>query len=106
MQRTNLNSLLGSCRKFGRDPAVVETRGYRRLSRTYGELSLAAERFCALFAGQGIAAGDRVVLWGGNSAEWVAAFWGVMLRGAVAVPMDPGATRDFVERTIRESSAK
>ena len=84
----------------------METRGYRRLSRTYGELARAAGRWRALLRGHGIGVGDRVVLWGGNSAEWVAAFWGVLLGGAVAVPMDAGATRDFVERTIRESSAK
>jgi long-chain acyl-CoA synthetase len=106
MERTNLISLLESSRKFGGDAAVVERQGYRRKSRTYTELSLAAESWSALLADRGIGAGDRVVLWGANSAEWVAAFWGLMLRGAVAVPMDGGATREFVERTSRESGTK
>src|SRR5262245_56249528 len=106
MQRANLISLLENFRRFAGDAAVVERRGYRRKSRTYAELFSAAENWSALLARRGIGAGDRVVLWGANSAEWVAAFWGVMLRGAVAVPMDPGATREFVERTIRESDAK
>lgn len=67
---------------------------------------MAAESWSALFAGRGIGAGDRVILWGANSTEWVAAFWGLLLRGAVAVPMDGGATSEFLERTIRESGAK
>ena len=29
-----------------------------------------------------------MLLWGDNCAEWVGAFFGCMLRGAVAVPMD------------------
>src|ERR1041385_3861440 len=106
MERANLISLTENYRKFDGDAAVVETQGYRRKSRTYAELSLAAESWCALLAGRGIAGGDRVALWGANSAQWVAAFWGVMLLGAVAVPIDAGATREFLERTIRESGAK
>src|SRR5262245_51757375 len=106
MQRANLNSLLENFRKFGRDAAVVERRGYRWESRTYAELTAAAESWSAFLAVQGIGSGDRVVLWGANSARWIAAFWGLMLRGAVAVPMDAGAACEFVERTTRESGAK
>ncbi len=106
MERANLISLTGNYQKFDGDAAVVETRGYRRKTRTYAELSAAAESWCALLGRRGIATGDRVALWGANSAEWVAAFWGVLLLGAVAVPIDAGATREFVERTIRDSGAK
>jgi long-chain acyl-CoA synthetase len=105
MQRANLISLLENFRRFSGDAAVVERQGYRRKARTYAELSSEAESWSALLAERGIGAGDRVVLWGANSSEWVAAFWGLMLRGAVAVPMDGEATREFVERTIRESGA-
>jgi long-chain acyl-CoA synthetase len=105
MQRANLISLLENFRRFSGDAAVVERQGYRRKSRTYAELSSEAESWSALLAERGIGAGDRVVLWGANSSEWVAAFWGLMLRGAVAVPMDGEATCEFVERTIRESGA-
>ena len=47
-----------------------------------------AGRFAALLEDRGIGMGDRVVLWGENSAEWVAAFYGCMLRGVMAVPLD------------------
>src|SRR5262249_28159237 len=106
MKRANLISLLEDFRKFGPDAAVVERQGYRRKSRTYAELWSAAEGWSARLADREISPGDRVILWGANSAQWVAAFWGVLLRGAVPVPMDGGARREFVEDTIRESGAK
>jgi len=106
MTRTNLNSLADSFLRFRSDGAVVETRGYRRHSLTYAELRAAAENWSAVLEKEGIGTGDRVLLWGANSAEWVSAFWGVLLRGAVAVPMDAGASLDFVRRTVAQSGAK
>jgi long-chain acyl-CoA synthetase len=106
MTRTNLISLLDSFPGFPKEAAVVETLGYRRHSLTYAELYAAAESWSARLGEEGIRPGDRVVLWGANSARWVAAFWGVLLRGAVAVPMDTGATADFVRRTVEQSGAK
>jgi long-chain acyl-CoA synthetase len=106
MTRTNLNSLAEAFSRFRSDAAVVETRGYRRHALTYAELHAAAENWSAVLEKEGIAAGDRVLLWGANSAEWVSAFWGVLLRGAVAVPMDAGASLDFVQRTVAQSGVK
>ncbi len=44
----------------------------------------------------GVAKGDRVLLWGDNRPEWVAAFFGTLLLGAVAVPIDAQSTEDFL----------
>jgi long-chain acyl-CoA synthetase len=38
----------------------------------------------------GVEAGDRVVLQGANSPAWIASFYGCVIRGAVAVPLEPG----------------
>src|SRR5215472_16829585 len=54
----------------------------------------------------GIRPGDRVLLWAPNSGEWIACFWGILLRGAVVVPMDPAASPDFVQRAIKDSGVK
>ncbi len=35
----------------------------------------------------------------------MAAFWGCLLRGAVAVPLDDGATPEFASRVARETDA-
>jgi long-chain acyl-CoA synthetase len=41
-----------------------------------------------LLAQNGVAAGDRVLVWGPNSSWWAVAYWGIIIRGAIAVPVD------------------
>lgn len=50
--------------------------------------------------------GDRVLLWGENSGEWVAAFLGCLFRGAVAVPMDAIADVNFARRVAQQADVK
>ena len=106
MSRANLVSLLKRFDKFGSDTAVVQRRGYRREKRTYAELHADAI-FCSFALGErGVEPGDRVLLWGANSTEWIACFWAVQLHGAVAVPMDAGASVEFVKKTVRDAGVK
>ncbi len=87
-------------------PAIVQRRGYRREVWTYEELARQAVHFALVLREMGVRTGDRVLLWGPNSAEWVAAFWGCILRGAVAVPMDDGATPEFAARVAADAAVK
>lgn len=50
--------------------------------------------------------GDRVVLWGENSVEWIGAFFGCLLRGVIAVPLDASGAQEFTERVISDVSPK
>jgi long-chain acyl-CoA synthetase len=106
MSRKNLLSLFDDFARFGEDVAVVQRRGYRREKLTYAELSAYTHIWSYALRGRGIGPGDRVLLWGHNSAEWIACFWGILLRGAVVVPMDAGASADFVQRAIRDAEVK
>jgi len=106
MPRKNLLSLLADFIRFGSDVAVIERRGYRREKLTYVKLYARALSWSYALARQGILPGDRVLLWGPNSAEWVACFWGILLRGAVVVPMDAAAAPDFVQRAIKDAGVK
>ena len=65
---------------------------------TYGQVLEMAFRFCRELEARGIGKGDRVMLWGENCAEWVAAFFGCAMCGVVVVPMDNGASADFAGR--------
>lgn len=106
MERTNLTSLLERFARFGGDAAVVQRRGYRREKRTYAELLTEVRALTQTFEERGILSGDRVLLWGANSAEWIACFWAIQLRGAIAVPMDASASLEFVEKTVRDAGVK
>src|SRR5258708_17370769 len=92
--------------KFGGDAAVVHRRGYRREKRTYAELHADAIFWNFALGMKEVEAGDRVLLWGANSAEWVGCFWAIQLRGAIAVPMDAGANVEFVRNTVRDAGVK
>jgi long-chain acyl-CoA synthetase len=56
--------------------------------------------------GREIGAGERVVLWGASSAEWMGAFFGCVLRGVIVVPLDAAGAREFVERVIADTRAR
>jgi long-chain acyl-CoA synthetase len=105
MPRANLISLFADFAKFAKDGAVVQRRGYRRESRTYAQLIESAKACARLLKEHSVRTGDRVILWGPNSFEWTTAFWGCLLRGAVAVPLDDGATTEFAARVARETNA-
>ncbi len=92
--------------KMAREIAVVNYRGNRRHSTTYGELAQLAGRFAAFLSEQKIAQGDRVLLWAENSAEWIAAFHGCILRGVLAVPLDAAGSVDFAARVAADVHPK
>jgi long-chain acyl-CoA synthetase len=106
MLRASLISLFTEFARYRGDVAVVQRRGYRREIWTYQKLAAAAFSCAEELKEHGVHTGDRVLLWGPNSAEWMAAFWGCLLRGAVAVPMDDGATVEFAARVARETSVR
>ena len=106
MSRDNLLSLFREFERYGSDIAFVQRRGYRREAWTYRKLARVASTCGSGLKQRGVRTGDRVLLWGPNSAEWTAAFWGCLLRGAVAVPMDDGATLDFAGRVARDACVK
>ena len=96
-----LATLLDDFRGYGREVAVVRHHGNRRWVTTYGEIARLAGRFASLLVERDITPGDRVLIWAENSAEWIAAFYGCMLRGVIAVPLDAGGTEDFAGRVAR-----
>jgi long-chain acyl-CoA synthetase len=104
--RAHLATLVDDFRRHGKDTAIVTYRGNRRLASSYAELAALADRFSAELRRREIAAGERVVLWGLNSVEWVAAFFGCVLRGVIAVPLDATGSTDFAIRVIAETSPK
>ena len=104
--RTHLGSLLEDMRRLGSQTAVVEHRGVRRFSASYAALAQGAEWFAAELVRRRVGPGERVVLWGQNSAAWIACFFGCVLRGALVVPLDAAGTVPFAERVVQETSPR
>jgi long-chain acyl-CoA synthetase len=102
-------SLLTFVRQYaahGGQVAVLQRRGYRMEKWTYAQIVEEANRVSREMEVRGISKGDAVVLWGENSAEWIMAFFGCLLRGIVIVPIDAGSTVEFVSRVAKEVDAK
>src|SRR5690242_11578837 len=106
MERRSLIEYLGDFRAHGSDTAFVHQRGYRTVRWSYREVADSAHRFARELEACKIKQGDHVLIWGENCAEWVIAFFGCALRGAVAVPVDSIAAPDFALRVSTQVRAK
>src|SRR5271156_2211185 len=100
--RPHLATLVEDFRRHSAQTAVVVYRGNRRFATSYAELAHLAGRFSAELARRGIGPSERVVLWGENSAEWIAAFFGCLLRGVIAVPLDLAGSATFAARVVSD----
>jgi len=86
-----------------RRPAVVSDTGVV----TYGDLLAAAGVLQqTLLAEDGIAPGDRVVLLLPNGPEYIAAFYGALLAGAVVVPLPPDVEARRLQHAISSTEAR
>ena len=106
MERRSITAFLDDFLRNGAEPMYVQRRGYRKERFTGVQVAQIAFRFARELEARGIAKGDRVMLWGENSTEWVAAFFGCVLRGAIAVPMDNAAAPNFAARVHTQVAAK
>jgi long-chain acyl-CoA synthetase len=106
MERRSLVEYLDNFLEKGDECAYVQRRGYRTERWSYKQVAKLAFQFARELADRGIVMGDRVLLWGPNSAEWVAAFFGCALCGAIVVPIDHTAAPDFPLRVAQQVSAK
>jgi len=83
--------------------AAVETGGGPRLS--YADLWDQAAGVAGGLRANGVSKGDRVAIRLGNGTDWVLAFWGIQLAGAVAVPVNTRFTDAEADYVISDAGA-
>src|SRR5947207_1573870 len=105
MRRTVL-SFLDDFARHGSQTAFARRRGLRASRWSYVRLRTAAIQFARELETRNISKGDRVLIWAENSPEWVAAFFGCLLRGVIVVPLDFESTVDFASRVQQQVEAK
>ena len=98
--------LLPNFEAYSRERAYGQRRGYRMEWFTYAQVRDMSFGFARELEARHFTKGDRVMLWGENCAEWVAAFLGCAIRGVVAVPMDDAAAPEFARRILLQVGAK
>jgi long-chain acyl-CoA synthetase len=104
--RPHLASFVHDFLRYGDQTSVVYREGLRTFRVSYRDLAQTAARFAAELEGRQIVKGDRVLIWGENNASWIAAFFGCLLRGVIAVPLDVTGSPEFAHRIVNEVAPK
>src|ERR1700680_2377935 len=73
---------------------------------TFAQLDAMANGVARALAKRGVQRGDRIALLSANRAEYVAAYYGIMRAGFVAVPVNFKFPRDIIRFIIRDAGAK
>lgn len=76
------------------------------LSISYQQLPQASLEVCRALMASGIKPGDRVAIWGANSARWILAAIGLQMAGAVLVPINTRMKAVEAQEIINRSGAK
>src|ERR1044071_9247061 len=104
--RSTVNDYLKDYLRPGGGTAFAHVRGLRLERWSYRRVALTAFRFARELEARGTGKGERVLLWAANGPEWVAAFFGCALKGAVVVPLDVESAPDFVSRVQTQTKAR
>jgi long-chain acyl-CoA synthetase len=104
--RTSIADYLKDFERLGQEPAFAERSGYRTVRWSYADIATLAYRIARELNSRRIRKGDLVMLWGPNSAAWVASFFACANRGVIAVPMDDAASPEFAQRIFQQVDAK
>ncbi len=82
----------------------TETEGLSRLS--FADMRARSLALAERLRGQGVEAGDRVILAAANHPSWPIAFFGILYAGGSVVPLDEKIEADAAANLARASKAK
>jgi long-chain acyl-CoA synthetase len=99
---TVVDALRATVERHGDRTAIVELGGG---TVTYAQLWERAARVAGGLRDAGVRPGDRVAIRLGNGLDWVLAFWGAHLAGAIALPMNTRLAEPEVEYILGDSGA-
>jgi long-chain acyl-CoA synthetase len=98
-----LEMLRASVERSPQATAIVEDGGP---SLTYQELWDRSARVAGGLREEGVERGDRVAIRLGNGADWVLAFWGALMAGAVVVPVNTRFKDAEVDYVVEDSGSR
>jgi fatty-acyl-CoA synthase len=101
-----LGETIGACldriaSEFGDRDAFVSV--YQRIRYTYRDLHALVERVARGLIGLGVQRGDRVGVWGPNSAEWFISQYALAKAGAIMVNVNPAYRLRELQHALTQS---
>lgn len=85
---------------------IIHDDGYRSYTYTYDDIRQTAINFSHRLVTAGVEPADKVVVWGENCPEWIAALWGCLLARAILVPIDFRASPRLLAQVSKIVSAR
>lgn len=91
-----------AARCFGSQPAIINSAK----TITYSQLNLGVDRVSAHLSKRGLTPGERVAVFSGNRPEWVAAYYGIIRAGGVAVCLSAAYKAAEIEPLLNDSGPR
>ena len=88
------------------DKMAMQIIGEEGTEYTFAEMLDAIRSIAYRLEKEGIEFGDRVALIGENHPRWAIAYFGILFRGAICVPIDPHAEIATIKTFLDNSEAK
>lgn len=79
---------------------------FRAIVWTYNDLLTHSIKFANELNSRGVNTGDCVIIIGHNSPYWAASFFGTQIQGAIAVPLPPESSEEFLKKIVNQTNAK
>src|SRR5437763_10971914 len=103
-----INELLDTAvTQYGARIAFIEPAGESdMITLTYNDLQVQVHGFAGSLQEKGVKKGDRLILWSASRIDWMVAFFGTLLVGAVVVPLDVNSKEDFLSKIEQSTEAQ
>ncbi|MFI5332122.1 MAG: AMP-binding protein [Desulfobaccales bacterium] len=86
--------------------AIIHQAGDAVRKYTYGQLYRGSRAVAGWLQARGVQPGDRVAILLENRPEWPMSYFGALLAGAVAVPLDPVSRWDLIQYALEQTRAR
>ena len=103
---TLTGQLAGVIREAADRTALIYREGDTVQEFTYGQIYRHSLAVAGWLQAQGVEKSDRVAILLENRPQWPISYFGALLAGAVAVPLDPVSRWDHIHYTLEQTRAK
>tara|TARA_Y100000310_G_C20691737_1_gene822731 strand:- start:2008 stop:4359 length:2352 start_codon:yes stop_codon:yes gene_type:complete len=107
MEKENIQSVIENYLSNNKDKKVISQRkGYRTFSITGRELIGKIGKTMAFLQEKGAKKGDKIIIVGMNSIEWVVVYFSCIFSGITVVPLDVNVDKKLFKKIQNEVGAK
>ena len=103
---TNLGDLIPRDRDLRRSRSSISAAKHAPREFSFAQIDAMANGVARALVKRGLQRGDRVAILSANRAEYLAAYYGIMRAGLVAVPVNFKFPRETIHFILRDAGAK